>query len=199
MGRRSTVERLLDEQFDFVIRAILDGCTDREISAAFEAKYGEALPKSSLHTWRKSAGNELAERYRMKRFQVRSFVEQLKAEGIDVGEDHYSQIIQSLEDHLLTAERDLIASDPLKLLAARQEDERIRVKREQIALNQKKLDFEREKHERDAAIRLDRLAIGAEVWKIIMFFFSEHEPHLVDALTRQSSDVLAAIEGHLSD
>lgn len=199
MGRRSTVERLLDEQFDFVMRAILNGRTDREISAAFETQYGETLPKSSLHTWRKSAGNELAERYRMKRFQVRSFVEQLKAEGIDVGEDHYAQIIQSLEDHLLTAERDLIASDPLKLLAARQEDERIRVKREQIALNEKKLDFEREKHEREAAIRLDRLAIGAEVWKVIMFFFGEHEPQLADGLTRRSSDVLAAIEGHLSE
>lgn len=199
MGRKSTVEKLLDEQFDFVIGEILDGRTDREISAAFEAKYDQPLPKSSLNTWRNTAGNELAERYRMKRFQVRSFVEQLKTEGFEIGEDKYALLIENLEDHLLTAERDLIASDPLKLLGARQEDERLRIKREQIDLNRKKLEFEREKHERDAAVRVDRLKIAAEVWKYLLFWCSENEPHLADGLTRNSSAILAGIEGHVEE
>jgi hypothetical protein len=145
MGRKATVEKLPDEQFDFVIGAILDGWTDREISTEFEKTFDEPLPKSSLHSWRKRAGDELAERYRLKRFQVRSFVEQLQAEGIDVAEDKYSHIIQSLEDHLLTSERSLLAQNPMKLLFARQEDERLKIKRETLELKREQLTLERQK------------------------------------------------------
>lgn len=145
MGRKSTVEKLLDDQFDFIIRLILDGQTDREISAAFEAEYDQALPKSSLHTWRKTAGNELAERYRLRRFQVRTFVETLKEEGVDIADDKYARTIENIEDQLLTNERDLINADPVKLLGLRQEDERLKIKREQIELNREKLVLERQK------------------------------------------------------
>ncbi len=158
MGRRSTVEKLGDAQFDFVIRAILAGKTDREISSAFESEYDEPLPKSSLNSWRNKAGDELAERYRLKRFQVNSFVEQLKTEGIEVNEDKYKHIIDNLEDHLLTSERDLIAQNPLKLLFARQEDERIKLKREKLELEKEQFLFEREKHKN----ALDRVKVGAE-------------------------------------
>lgn len=199
MGRKATVEKLPDDQFDFVIRSINDGLTDREISAAFEKEFKKALPKSSLNTWRNIHGNELAERYRLKRYQVRTFVETLKAEGVDVSDDKYKAAIESVEDQLLTNERELLAANPVKLLGLRQEEERLRIKREQIALNQSKLDFEKHKHEREASIRVDRLAIGADVWKVILFFMSEHEPHVADVLTRRSSDVLAAIEGHLTN
>jgi biotin operon repressor len=145
MGRKATVEKLPDDQFDFVIAAILNGWTDREISSQFRQKFETELPKSSLNTWRNKAGNELAERYRMKRFQVRSVVEQLKSEGIDVTEDKYSHIIQSLEDHLLTDERNLLAQNPMKLLVARQEDERLKIQREKIELQREQLALERQK------------------------------------------------------
>ena len=199
MGRKSTVDKLPDDQFDFVIRLILAGATDREISSAFEEQFAEPLPKSSLNTWRNKAGNELAERYRLRRFQVRSFVEELKKEGIDIESDRYAATIQNLEDHLLTNERDLVSADPVKLLGLRQEDERLKIKREQIELNRQKLEFEKEKHAREAAVRVDRLAIGAKVWKVVMFFMGENEPHIADALTRRSSEVLAAIEGELEN
>lgn len=199
MGRKSTVDKLPDDQFDFVIRSILAGGTDREISAAFQEMFGKPLPKSSLNTWRNKAGNELAERYKLKRFQVRSFVEQLKTEGIDVAEDRYAHIIQSLEDHLLTAERDLISQNPLKLLDRRQEDERLKIKREQIALNQAKLDFEKQKHEAERSVRTDRLAIGLDLWKFLLLWLNDNEPHLAEGLTRVTSDILPAIEGHLSE
>ncbi len=158
MGRKSTVEKLDDAQFDFVIRAILDGLTDREICAVFENKFKQSLPKSSLNRWRNSAGDELAERYRLKRFQVNSFVEQLQREGIEVSSDKYKHIIDNLEDHLLTSERDLIAENPLKLLFARQEDERIKLKREKLELDKEQLAFEREKHKN----AVDRVKVGAE-------------------------------------
>lgn len=145
MGRKSTVDKLPDEQFDFVIRTILDGKTDREISALFETAFEIPLPKSSLNTWRKTAGNELAERYRLKRFQVRSFIETLKDEGVEVGEDKYAVTIDMLEDHLLTNERDLVKADPVKLLGLRQEDERIRLQREKLELQREQIALERQK------------------------------------------------------
>lgn len=145
MGRKATVDKLPDEQFDFVMAAILNGWTDREISSQFEKAFSEPLPKSSLHSWRKRAGDELAERYRLKRFQVRSFVEKIKADGIDVSDDKYAHIIDNLEDHLLTNERDLIAQNPIKLLIARQEDERLKIKREVLELKREQIALERQK------------------------------------------------------
>ena len=145
MARKSTVDKLPDDQFDFVITAILNGLTDREISSAFQSTFEIALPKSSLNTWRNKAGNELAERYRLRRYQVRTFVETLKAEGVDVSDDKYARTIENVEDQLLTNERKLLAADPVKLLGIRQEDERLKIKREQIDLNREKLVLERQK------------------------------------------------------
>lgn len=158
MGRKSAVEKLPDVEFDFVVKKIIGGLTDREISAEFEKEFKKKLPKTNLNRWRNNAGNELAERYRIKRFQVRSFVEQLKDEGIEVDEDKYKHIIQNLEDHLLTAERDLISQNPMKLLFARQEEERLKLKREKLELDKMQLEFDREKHKN----AIDRVKVGAE-------------------------------------
>ena len=45
MGRRHVVRDLNDEQFIFVIEAIIEGQTDRELSANFEKTFGQ--PPSS--------------------------------------------------------------------------------------------------------------------------------------------------------
>lgn len=197
MSRKGTVESLEAEQFDFLIKAILNGKTDREIEALFADEFGAKLPKSSLANWRDRAGKELVERYQLKRFQVRTFVEELKDQGIEVGEDRYKEIISSLEDHLLTSERELFAKDPLKLLNARQEDERLRIKREQLQLNREKLAFEKEKVEREASIRVDRLQIAADVWQFVLVFLSGKDPRLADGLTAYSSDILTGIEENI--
>lgn len=161
MGRKSAVDKLEDNEFDFVIKKIINGLTDREISAEFEKAFDKKLPKTNLNRWRNNAGNELAERYKLKRFQVRSFVEQLKNEGIEVSEDKYKVIIGNLEDHLLTAERDLIAQNPMKLLFARQEEERLKLKREKLELDKAQLEFDREKHKNE----IDRVKVGAETMR----------------------------------
>jgi hypothetical protein len=158
MGRRSTIDGLPVEQFDFVIRELMNGATDRAVSAAFEAKFNKELPKSNLNLWRNKAGNELVERYKMRRFQIKEVVERLKDEGIEVEDDKYKHIIENLEDYLLTAERDLIAQNPVKLLFARQEEERLRLKREKLELDREQLAFDREKH-RSA---IDRVKLGSE-------------------------------------
>lgn len=179
MGRKATIEKLDDNQFDFVIRKILAGLTDREICAAFENEFGSALPKSSLNRWRNNAGNELAERYRLKRFQAKTVVEQLKDDGIEIGEDKYKQIIENLEDHLLTSERELIQQNPVKLLFARQEEERLKLKREELELKKSQLEFDREKHKN----AVDRIKLGAETLQDFIEYGGSDEA-VVGLLTR---------------
>jgi len=155
MGRRSVVKDLNEAEFDFVINAIIAGGTDREISLAFESEFGKRLAKSSLNRWRKSAGDELADRYRLARHQARQLTENLKEED----QDKYQIVIRSIEDRLLTATREVIAKDPVKLLKVRQEEERRRLKEKELELRREQLALEREKM-RGAAV--DRAALGVE-------------------------------------
>src|ERR1700754_984829 len=104
MGRRHVVRDLNDEQFSFVIEAIIEGLTDREISAAFEKTFEQPLAKSSLGRWRKKSGEELAERYRLARFQSKQLLTDLKQEDAD----KYQVVIDNIEDRLLTATRQVI-------------------------------------------------------------------------------------------
>jgi hypothetical protein len=199
MGRKTTVDQLPPEQRDFVIQLCTEHKTDRFISSAFEEEFGASLPKSSLNYWRQTTGNELVERYGIQRMLVKSFVTELEAKGVDVKNDRYAQLIGDLEEHLLAKTADLVAKDPMKLLAVRQEDERLRIKREQIGLNQQKLDFEKQKHEADADARTDRLKIGADLWQFWLYWLNEHEPHLAEGMTRCSAEFLPAMEGFLTN
>lgn len=179
MGRKSTIEGLPEEEFDFVIKELMNGATDRAVSAAFQLRFKKELPKSNLNTWRKKAGNELVERYKLRRFQIREVVEQLREEGIDVADDGYKHIIQNLEDYLLTSERELIKQNPMKLLFARQEDERIKLKREKLELDKAQLEFEREKHKN----AIDREKVSAEVIQDFMEY-GNGDAEIIAFLTR---------------
>jgi hypothetical protein len=196
MGRKSTVDKLPDDQFDFVIRGIIEeGWTDREISAKFEAEFKKPLPKSSLNYWRNAGGNEMADRYRMARYQARKLREDLNLNEAD----DYENVIKNIEERLLTATRELIHKDPVKLLGLRQEDERLKIKREVIGLNRQKLEFDKQRHEKELAVRTDVLAIGAKAWQFVLYFMNENEPHVADAMTRRSGDILTGLEGYLLD
>src|SRR5256885_136701 len=105
MGRRSVVRDLDEGEFDFVINAIIAGDTDREISLAFETQFGKRLAKSSLNRWRKSAGDELADRYRLARYQAGQLLIDLQEED----QDKYQVVIGNIEDRLLTATREVIS------------------------------------------------------------------------------------------
>jgi hypothetical protein len=146
MGRKATVEKLPDDQFEFVIDLLINGRTDREVEQLFAETFpGCRVPNSSLNTWRNGAGKELVERYKITRFLARSVVEKLKADGVDVNDDRYKHVIEGIEDQLLTKTREIFSADPMKLLFVRQEDEKLRIKREQIELNREKLVLERQK------------------------------------------------------
>ena len=146
MGRKATVAKLPEDQFEFVMKCLADGKTDREVEAAFAAKFpGSKCPKSSLGRWRESVGDEFVEHYKITRFLAKSIVEKLNASGVDTTDDRYKQIIEGIEDTMLTKTREIFAQDPMKLLVVRQEDEKLRIKREQMELNREKLVLERQK------------------------------------------------------
>lgn len=155
MGRRHVVRDLDEAQFDFVINAIIDGATDREISLKFEETFGAPLAKSSLNRWRNSAGDELADRYRLARYQAK----QLLANINESEQDKFQVVIRNIEDRLLTATREVISKDPVKLLKVRQEEERRRLRAQELELKRQQLAFEQEKLRGSV---VDRAALGAE-------------------------------------
>lgn len=154
MGRRNKVEQLKETEFDFVIRAVTNGRTDREISADFEREFDQKLDKNSINRWRNTVGEELADRYRLARFQAKQMREDLALED----SDDYQNVIKNIEERLLTATREVVRQDPVKLLMVRQQEEKMRLKRDEIELKGKQLEFDREKHKN----AIDRVKVGAE-------------------------------------
>ncbi len=154
MGRRNKVEKLPETEFDFVIRAVTNGRTDREISAEFEAAFGSKLDKNSINRWRNTVGEELADRYKLARFQAKQLREDLALEDAD----DYQNVIKNIEERLLTATREVVRQDPVKLLLVRQQEEKMRLKRDEIELKKRQLEFDREKHKN----QIDRVKVGSE-------------------------------------
>ena len=155
MPPRYAVENLPDEQFEFLLKAIANGGTDRSIPLAFEKEFKVKLAKSSLARWRKAAGDELAERYRFVRYQAKQLQEDLKLEDAD----KYKIVIDNIEDRLLTASKEIIAQDPIRLLGIQQEERRRQLKQEELQLKREALELEKEKL-RGAAV--DRVKLGQE-------------------------------------
>lgn len=156
MPRRHVVRDLSDEEFEFVIQRILEGDTDRELSASFESTFDKKLARSSLNRWRESAGNQLAERYRLARFQAKQVLEDLKESG---EADKYQVLMGTIEDRLLTATREVIKADPFRLLRFSQAEQKRRLQEKRLELQREQLDLERERL-RGAAI--DRVSLFNE-------------------------------------
>jgi hypothetical protein len=178
MGQRPTVEKLPAEEFDFVINCLLNNRNDREVSLEFETKYKKKLPKSNIASWRKKAGDELIDRYRMARFQAKQLRENLELEE---GED-YQNVIKNIEEHLLTATRKVIHENPARLLLARQREENFRLKREQ-----------REKFERTQNLQSDKFKIASESWKYILAYFTNLNSPVADDLTKHSKELIEGL------
>jgi hypothetical protein len=195
MPRRHVVRDLDENQFEFVINAIINGDTDREISLNFETEFGQPLAKSSLNRWRAAAGDELAERYRLARYQARQLLIDLKEED----QEKYQIVIGNIEDRLLTATREVISSDPMKLLRIRQNEEKLRLKGRELDLKGKQLELEREKAERTANLQKDRFKIAADTWQFILVWMTQHIPTAADVLTKNSQQLLEDLEEHLEN
>ncbi len=194
MPRRHTVEQLPKEQFDFVIEAILQGETDREISLHFEDQFKTKLSKSSLARWRKTAGEELAERYRIARFQAKQLIEDAKLEP-DV--DKYQVFIDGIEDRLLTATREVMLLDPVKAALIQQEEKRRILQEKTLALKERQQTFAEEQAKRQEQLQHDRFKIGADTWQFILSYLLKEEPRAADLLTKHSEEILNGLEEHL--
>lgn len=167
MARRHTVERLPDDQLQFVIDLIIDGETDREISLHFEDKFTAKLPKSSLARWRKTAGDQLAENFRLARYTAKQFIEDAK---LDPDVDKYQVFLESVEDRLLTATREVHQQDPFKLVLIQQEEKRRNLKERELALKERALDLDRE---RLHGVALDRVKLGEEYAADLLEYIGE--------------------------
>lgn len=194
MPPRHAVEQLPDEQFQFVINSIINGDTDREISAAFQKQFSAALSKSALARWRQVTGDELAERYRLTRFQAKQLLEDLKEDG---GADKFEIVIGNIEDRLLTATKEVIAQDPVKLLQIRQEESRRRLKERELQLKERAQAFQEQQARKGDELQHDRLKIGAEVWQFILSYLLNKEPQAADLLTKHNQEILNGLEDHL--
>jgi hypothetical protein len=155
MPPRHKVEQLPAEQFEFILKAIVNGGTDNSITREFEAQFQTKLAHSSFSRWRKAVGQELADRYRFVRFQAEQLLEDLEAED----KDKYQIVVESIEARLLTATKELMAQHPLKLLGFRQNEENRKVKLRELELKERALDLERE---RVHGVALDRVKLGEE-------------------------------------
>lgn len=194
MPRRHTVEQLPKEQFDFVIESILQGETDREISLHFEDQFKLKLSKSSLARWRKTAGEELAERYRIARFQAKQLIEDAKLEP-DV--DKYQVFIDGIEDRLLTATREVMLLDPIKAALIQQEEKRRLLQEKMLTLKERQQSFQEEQAKKSEQLQHDRFKIGADTWQFILSFLLGKEPQAADLLTKHSDEILSGLETHL--
>ena len=166
MARRHVVRDLNDEQFTFVIEAIIHGLTDRELSAAFQKQFDQKLAKSSLNRWREAAGNELADRYRLARYQATQLLTDLETEDAD----KFQVVIGNIEERLLTATREVISSDPVKLLRIRLDEEKRRLKEREITLKERQLDLEIEKAK---GTKLDLAALPEQIAEHLLNFIGE--------------------------
>lgn len=195
MGRKHVVKELNDEQFTFVINAIIDGLTDREISANFQKQFNQPLAKSSLHRWRKSAGNELAERYRLARFQAKQLTQDLKSED----KEQFQIIIENIEDRLLTATREVTQLDPFKLLLIKQEEERRKLRQREIELKEQQLAWQKERVQKEQELHTDRFQIAADTWRYVLSWFNQNAGTGADILVKHSEQLLNDLETHIEN
>lgn len=181
MGRRYAVSQLPEDQLDFVIKAILNGWTDREISQGFEKEFHEKLSKSSIARWREAAGDELAKQYRFARVQA----QQLKEDLGEKKSTNLELIFGNIEDRLLVTAREIIAKDPVKLLQLRMDEENRRLKEREVKVKEGQLDLEKAK-----AKAVDPAAMPNQVLEYLLEFAGDNTAWL--KLVRVDAEKLEA-------
>lgn len=195
MPRPHAVDQLPDDQLQFVLDHILNGETNREISFAFEDQFKTKLSKSSLARWREAAGEELADRYRLARYQAKQLLQNLEQEDAD----KYQVVIDSIEDRLLTATREVVSQDPFKLVLIQQEEKRRNLRERELKLKERAQSFNEEQARKAEQLQHDRFQIAANTWQFILAFVKERAASSVDVLTTLSPELLKELESYLEN
>jgi hypothetical protein len=193
MPKRSTVTTLPNEQREFVIEAVNRGQTNKDLCADFEKQFNKKLSVHAVGRWRRAAGDELAERYRLARFRAREQLQDLKQED----PNKYEILMANIEDCLLTTEAEIISQDPLRLLAARQKEEDRRLRQRALELRAEDQRFRHQQQLRAEQLQVDRLRIAAETWRFILFWLKDREAQAVDVMTRRSEELIKALGDYM--
>ena len=196
MPPRHKIEQLPEDELQFVLDAIIDGQTDREISFAFEDKFKTRISKSSLARWRNAAGDELADRYRMTRYQAKQLIEDL---NLDPESDKYAVVMAQIEDRLLTATRKVVSQDPFKLIVIQQEEKRRALRERELHLKERAQQFQEEQAKKQEQLQHDRLQIGVDSWQFILSYLLREEPAAADLLTKHSEAIINGLETYLEN
>lgn len=196
MPPRHKVDKLPDDQLQFVIDRILNGDTDREISISFEDEFKTRLSKSSLSRWRNSAAADNLDRYKFTRFLARKVVEDL---GKQPDADKHALLVENIEDHLLNAAREVNKTDAHKLMLIQQEERRRKLRERELDLKERAQTFAEEQARKSEQLEKDRFAIGADTWRFILAFMKEKDPTAVDALLKHNEALLEGLETYLEN
>jgi hypothetical protein len=190
MPPRHAVEKLPDEQFQFVINAIINGDTNSEITSAFTTQFKTPLAKSSLARWREVVGDELAERYKLARYQAKQLLEDLGQSDAD----KFSVVMGNIEDRLLVATKEIISQNPVKLLGIQQEEKRRHLRERELELKVRAQQFQEDQAKKAQQLQQDRFAIAAETWRFVLAYVRAKAPVAIDALTDVSPELLKELE-----
>lgn len=189
MGRKHAVTKLNQEQFTFVVEQIVNGATDVDVCTNFEERFERPLAKSSLNRWRKAGGENLADKYRLIRFQTANLIEKLE----ETGSTDYEVLKSYVEDFLLANPAKLGDAKPADLLHFQQEDRRIELRRRELDIKEKHLEFQREQAAAARSLKADRFQIASQVWQIVLAYFLRENAQFADILTSHTNDLLDEI------
>jgi hypothetical protein len=195
MPPRFTIDRLPEEQFQFVVDAINSGASDREICAAFEKQFETPLARSSLERWRKASGDELAQGYRLARYQATQLLENLE----ETDADKLSVIMATVENRLLTSMRQITSEDPLKLLAACQKEGDRRLKERMLELKEREFAVKLERERLTETMDRRRLQIGIDTWQMILDLLKARNPGAFAILAKHTKEIATGLGVHLSE
>ena len=195
MSKPFTIERLPNDQYQFVIDAVNGGRTDREMCDAFEKQFGVPLARSSLARWRDAAGKDLAQQYRLARFQATQLLESLQ----QTNAQKFDLVMATVDDRLLTTLRQITSQDPLRLLAAYQKEGGRRLTQRMVGLSEKELALEEEHDRKRESLQSDRLLIGIEVWRFMLGWLKDKEPEASEVLFTCSEELVKGLGPFLEE
>src|SRR5262249_13331810 len=147
-----------------VMDSVIAGHTDRQICAAFEKQFNIPLAKSSLGRWRRAATRELADHYRLTRFQTTQLLKELGQPAAK----RFEFAIANVQDRILSSMPQVSQQAPLKLFAICQRENTRHLRRREVAVKERKLALKERQIRKQESLARDRLAIGAAAWEFIM-------------------------------
>ncbi len=197
--RRSRYDELSPRARHIIDTALEDGLPEADIVALVKEQTGETISKSALNRYKLNRWQVIRERIREQQQRARIIAEALRAHPTD-------DLIAAIEQYLQAAflyelqEGKLDAAAKGNILARLAD---VRLKREKLDLARLKQDIERERLELEREkIELQRrreMLPGAQkTWELILAYFADHSPDILDALRVHSEAIATMLEKYFA-